>query len=124
MIFKKHLSRRTFLRGAGVTLALPFLDSMLPAGSVFGQAAAAKPTRFAAIYLLTLERSASGNPVKPFAEYARDVDPLIAVSTTRIMALVENSDNDAVEAEMKTCVRLMDLQRKLIDQMRELVNDP
>ena len=30
-ITKKHLSRRTFLRGSGVTLALPFLESMLPA---------------------------------------------------------------------------------------------
>ena len=30
-ITKKHLSRRTFLRGTGVTLALPFLESMLPA---------------------------------------------------------------------------------------------
>ena len=48
---KRSLSRRTFLRGAGVTLALPFLDSMLPAGSVFGQASgAARPTRFGAIY--------------------------------------------------------------------------
>ena len=46
---KRHLSRRTFLRGAGVTLALPFLDSMLPAGTLFGQGAA-RPTRFAAIY--------------------------------------------------------------------------
>src|SRR5213594_2006399 len=30
-ITRKHLSRRTFLRGAGVTLALPLLDSMFPA---------------------------------------------------------------------------------------------
>jgi hypothetical protein len=30
-ITKKHLPRRTFLRGAGVTLALPLLESMLPA---------------------------------------------------------------------------------------------
>ena len=27
-ITKKHLSRRTFIRGTGVTLALPFLESM------------------------------------------------------------------------------------------------
>jgi hypothetical protein len=46
---KKHLSRRTFLRGTGVALALPFLDSMMPAGAVFGQAAR-RPTRLAAIY--------------------------------------------------------------------------
>jgi len=30
-ITKKHLSRRTFLRGAGVAVALPFLESMVPA---------------------------------------------------------------------------------------------
>ena len=30
-ITKKHLPRRTFLRGAGVAIALPLLDSMVPA---------------------------------------------------------------------------------------------
>jgi hypothetical protein len=29
---KKHLSRRTFLRATGVTLALPLLESMVLAG--------------------------------------------------------------------------------------------
>ena len=28
---KKHLSRRTVLRGLGVSVALPLLDSMVPA---------------------------------------------------------------------------------------------
>ena len=46
---KRHLSRRTFLRGASVTLALPFLESMVPAGRVLGQAAA-PPTRLGCIY--------------------------------------------------------------------------
>ena len=31
IITKKHLSRRTFLKGAGVTMSLPLLESMLPA---------------------------------------------------------------------------------------------
>ena len=31
MITKKALARRTFLRGMGTTLALPFLDAMMPA---------------------------------------------------------------------------------------------
>ena len=35
-ITKKHLSRRTFLRGAGVTLALPLLESMVPAATALG----------------------------------------------------------------------------------------
>ena len=50
-ITKKHLSRRTFLNGVGVTIALPLLESMIPARAVFGQTAAAAPrTRFGAIY--------------------------------------------------------------------------
>ncbi len=32
---KKHLSRRALLRGAGTTLALPFLSAMLPAATSF-----------------------------------------------------------------------------------------
>ena len=31
---KKHLSRRTVLRGTGVALALPLLDAMVPATCV------------------------------------------------------------------------------------------
>src|SRR5688572_26400870 len=38
---KKHMSRRTVLRGLGVTMALPLLDAMTPA-SVFAQAARRK----------------------------------------------------------------------------------
>src|SRR5262249_29535464 len=36
-ISKKHISRRTLLRGMGVTVALPFLDSMVPAVSAFSK---------------------------------------------------------------------------------------
>ena len=31
IVMQKHLPRRTFLRGLGVTVALPWLDSMVPA---------------------------------------------------------------------------------------------
>src|SRR5215472_9542686 len=48
-ISKKHLSRRTFLRGAGVTLALPFLEAMLPAQTPFAAGGASK-IRFAGIF--------------------------------------------------------------------------
>jgi len=49
-ITKAHLSRRTFLRGAGVTLALPLLESMIPAATLLGQTAATPRTRLGAIY--------------------------------------------------------------------------
>ena len=38
----KHIPRRTFLRGAGAVVALPFLDSMLPAGALSSKSGAAK----------------------------------------------------------------------------------
>ena len=36
-ITKKHLPRRTFLRGMGATLALPLLDAMVPARTLLAQ---------------------------------------------------------------------------------------
>jgi hypothetical protein len=48
---KKHLSRRTFLNGMGVTMALPFLESMVPAGTPLAQTAAAGRTRLGCIYI-------------------------------------------------------------------------
>src|SRR5262245_7823678 len=50
-ITKKHLSRRTFLHGVGVTMALPLLDSMLPAATALAQTSAKSRTRFGAIYV-------------------------------------------------------------------------
>jgi len=50
-VTKKHLSRRTLLKGAGVALALPFLDAMVPAATVLGQTAAARKLRFGFFYL-------------------------------------------------------------------------
>ncbi|HEY7186345.1 MAG TPA: DUF1552 domain-containing protein [Vicinamibacterales bacterium] len=52
IITKKHLSRRTFLRGTfGATMALPFLDAMVPALTAQGRTAAAAPFRFGVVYL-------------------------------------------------------------------------
>src|SRR5687767_10268864 len=39
---KKHIARRTFLQASGVTLGLPMLEAMLPAGTAFAQTAAAE----------------------------------------------------------------------------------
>src|ERR1700689_4758714 len=50
-ITKKHLSRRTVLRASGVTLALPFLDAMVPAGTALAQTAAVPKLRTGLFYL-------------------------------------------------------------------------
>ena len=80
-ISKKHVSRRAVLKGMGVTMALPLLESMIPAATAFGQTAARPRTRFGAIYFphgaimpqwtpategAGFELSAILQPLKPF----------------------------------------------------------
>jgi Protein of unknown function (DUF1552) len=50
-ITRKHLPRRTFLRGMGVSLALPLLDSMIPAQTPLVKTAAVPKSRFCGIYV-------------------------------------------------------------------------
>ena len=50
-ITKKHLPRRTFLRGMGVTIALPLLDSMVPAQTPLAKSAANSASRLSCIYV-------------------------------------------------------------------------
>ena len=49
-ITKKHIPRRTFLRGIGAAVALPLLDSMIPASTVLAQTAASPKLRMGFIY--------------------------------------------------------------------------
>jgi len=49
-LFKKHLSRRQVLKGAGATIALPLLDAMVPAGTALAQTAAAQGPRLGFVY--------------------------------------------------------------------------
>ena len=49
-ITKKFIPRRTFLRGAGVTLGLPLLDSMVPAQTPLKKTAAVPARRFLGIW--------------------------------------------------------------------------
>ena len=50
-ITRKHLSRRTFLRGSGAMIALPFLDAMAPAQTPVRNTAATPRTRFVSFYV-------------------------------------------------------------------------
>jgi hypothetical protein len=51
MITKKALDRRTFLRGAGAALALPLLDSMIPAMAATSSTAANPAIRMGFVYV-------------------------------------------------------------------------
>ena len=50
-ISKKHVSRRTVLRGAGAALALPLLDAMLPAATALAQTPANPKPRFVGCFV-------------------------------------------------------------------------
>ena len=50
-ITKKHIPRRTILRGAGAALALPFLEAMVPARTALAQTAAAPKQRFVGLFV-------------------------------------------------------------------------
>jgi hypothetical protein len=49
-ITKRHIPRRTFLQGAGVTLALPLLEAMVPASTALAQTAATPKPRFVGVF--------------------------------------------------------------------------
>jgi hypothetical protein len=51
IVFKKAVSRRAMLRGAGAALALPLLDSMVPAFTARAAAAARPTIRFGVMYV-------------------------------------------------------------------------
>src|SRR5262245_59102818 len=48
---KRHISRRTVLRGAGAMLSLPLLDAMVPAATVLAQTAASRKPRFVGLFV-------------------------------------------------------------------------
>ena len=52
IITKRHVSRRTVLKGLGVTVALPFLDAMTPAGTALANTAAKGKLRFVAMEMV------------------------------------------------------------------------
>jgi hypothetical protein len=51
ILTKKHLPRRTFLRGMGATLALPLLDAMIPAATAMAHTAARPVKRLGFVFM-------------------------------------------------------------------------
>ena len=102
IITKIHLPRRTFLRGVGATLALPVLDSMVPALSPLRASAAAPVKRLGIVYVpngivmeqWTPETTGSGFAMRPVMESFEPFrDQLIVVSG------LANKHGDALPGE-------------------------
>ena len=103
-ITKKSLPRRTFLRGVGATLALPLLDSMIPARTLLAQTAAKPLPRLGFVYVphgaiydkwtpattgVGFEFTPILKPLEPFRDYVNVVSGLghRAADTTAVHSL-------------------------------------
>jgi hypothetical protein len=75
-ISKKHLSRRTLLRGMGVSISLPLLDSMLPAQTPLAKTAANPKTRLACMYVPHGAIMGKFTPAEPFRSYVNVISNL------------------------------------------------
>jgi hypothetical protein len=88
---KKHISRRTILRGTGAAIALPFLEAMVPAFTPVAKTAASPLLRFAVVFVplgarpgyftpakagRDFELTPILKPLEPFREYMTVVSEL------------------------------------------------
>jgi hypothetical protein len=106
----KHLSRRTALKGLGATIALPLLDSMLPANGLLAQSAAAKAASKTRLVCIEQVHGAAGcspfgkehflwSPEKTGAAFDLSTSSLAPLEPFRkYMTIVSNTDTKMAEA--------------------------
>jgi len=99
-ITKKHLPRRTFLRGAGTVLALPLLDAMVPALTAEHLTAAAPVRRLGFIYYPLGVDQDRWRPIGEGADYrlSEALQPLAAHKQKLIVLSGLSSDPDRTKA--------------------------
>jgi hypothetical protein len=75
---KKHLPRRTFLQGVGAAIALPLLDSMIPAHTALAETAAKPKLRAGFIYIPMGAQMPQWTPIgdRPGFRYSRILKPI------------------------------------------------
>jgi hypothetical protein len=99
-ITKKHLPRRTVLRGMGSAIALPLLEAMVPARTAIAQSAAAPSPRFCAIEIvhgaggstLTGEKEHYWVPSKEGADFELGLSLKPMEPLREHMTIVSNTD--------------------------------
>src|SRR5262245_5635663 len=97
-ISRKHLSRRTFLRGAGVAVGLPLLDAMIPAATALSQTSAKAMPRLGFIYIphgAVMDRGSPNAEGKDF-DFPLILKPLEPFRTQ--MTIVSGLRNKAAES--------------------------
>jgi hypothetical protein len=124
-ITKKHLSRRTVLRGMGVTVALPLLDSMVPAQTPLHKTAAMPKSRLACIEMVhgaagctvdgrakhywsperdgrDFEFTQTLKSLEPFREYLTIISDTDAANAAALTAAEEGADHTRSSAVFLT----------------------
>ena len=95
-ITKKHLTRRTVLRGVGTTLALPLLDAMIPAGVALADTAAKATPHLGFIYFPHGAVQAQWTPTGEGGNIGEFKDILKPLNKYKSMTTVfSNIDNQA-----------------------------
>lgn len=106
----KHLSRRTALKGLGATVALPLLDSMVPARTVFAKTAAGAAAERTRLVCIEQVHGAAGSspwgaqnflwaPEKVGANFDLTPSSLLPLDPFRkYMTIVSNTDTKMAEA--------------------------
>jgi Protein of unknown function (DUF1552) len=94
-ITKKHLTRRTVLRGTGTALALPLLDAMIPARTALAQTAAKATPHLGFIYfphgaVMNRWTPTGTGAIDEFGEILKPLDKYKAMTT-----VFSNIDNPA-----------------------------
>ena len=112
-ITKKHLSRRTLLKGVGVGVALPLLDAMIPAGVAWASTPAKTPQRLAFVgfphgavmRLWSPEQSGKDYPMsrilEPLAKYR---EHMTIVSGLRNKPAESSEPHERIERTWLSCV--------------------
>jgi hypothetical protein len=107
----KHLSRRTVLRGLGASVALPLLDSMIPARTLFATTAAGKAAEVTRLVCIEQVHGAAGcspygaaqflwNPEKTGRDFDLSKGSLSPLEPFRdYLTIVSNTDARMAEAQ-------------------------
>ena len=96
-VSKKHLPRRTFLRGAGAAISIPLLDAMVPAATALAQTVAAPKPRMGFFYFphgAVMDKWTPASTGREF-ELPQILEPLAAYKDQ--MTIVSGLRNEAAE---------------------------
>jgi hypothetical protein len=108
---KKHLSRRTFLRGSGVALGLPFLEAMVPAATALAQTAAKPKTRAGFFYLphgAIMNNTVYGKEVDTWSSTGKGADYKLGATVSALepykayVTTFDNIENSAAQGSVHT----------------------